>query len=118
MAGLAFALGRQAEPGRLGEHAERAGGGGDIVPSCTDTLGPPTASKAAARHTGPQVHRAHQECGASDRRDRALTVLLTNSNAFEILLKAFAGNGWMDGEIVRKEKKQKKKFSEPDFLRS
>ena len=35
-------------------------------------------------------------------------------STFEILLKAFAG----EGEIVRKEKKQKKKFSEPDFLRS
>ena len=39
-------------------------------------------------------------------------------STFEILFIPFAGNGWMDGEIVRKEKKQKKKFSEPDFLRS
>ena len=47
-----------------------------------------------------------------------LTVLLTNGHGFkstfEFISIHFAG----DGEIVLKEKKQKKKFSEPDFLRS
>ena len=44
--------------------------------------------------------------------------VLFKSNAFEFIFILFAGEGWMDGEIVLKEKKQKKKFSEPDFLRS
>ena len=72
---------------------------------------------ASARHTDPQPigDRAHQEYGASDRRDRALT----SFDELKALLKFYLFLSRVkDAQIVLKEKKQKKKFSEPDFLRS
>ena len=70
-------------------------------------------------HSGSMLSPIAERCTGFLRERKALCTVVTvtvlfKSNAFEILFIPFAGKA----QIVRKEKKQKQKFSEPDFLRS